>query len=133
MMDAIMFPIGVAVITGRSCELECREHTLKLLETAVTPGYLYTARLARGVLVLVGLLLACGVLFPALGLVMGFPDGTSWRRFVVLTALSWAISMALYVPQQGLSLRFVNQVTVLVCSTLGSLVGLITPLFPVWI
>lgn len=46
MVDAIMLPIGVAVIASRSCELEHRGHTLKLLETAVTPGRLYAAKLA---------------------------------------------------------------------------------------
>ena len=39
MVDAIMLPIGVAVIASRSCELEHRGHTLKLLETAVTVSY----------------------------------------------------------------------------------------------
>ena len=49
MVDAIMLPIGVAVIASRSCELEHRGHTLKLLETAVTPGRLYAAKLSWGV------------------------------------------------------------------------------------
>ena len=92
MVDAIMLPIGVAVIASRSCELEHRGHTLKLLETAVTPGRLYAAKLAWGALVLAGLLLARGALFLALGLAMGFPGGTPWGRFVVFTALSWAVS-----------------------------------------
>ena len=105
MVDAIMLPIGVAVIASRSCELEHRGHTLKLLETAVTPGRLYAAKLAWGALVLAGLLLARGALFLALGLAMGFPGGTPWGRFVVFTALSWAVSMTLYALQQGLSLR----------------------------
>ena len=63
MVDAIMLPIGVAVIASRSCELEHRGHTLKLLETAVTPGRLYAAKLAWGALVLAGLLLAGLALF----------------------------------------------------------------------
>ena len=75
MVDAIMLPIGVAVIASRSCELEHRGHTLKLLETAVTPGRLYAAKLAWGALVLAGLLLVRGALFLALGLAMGFPGG----------------------------------------------------------
>ena len=91
MVDAIMLPIGVAVIASRSCELEHRGHTLKLLETAVTPGRLYAAKLAWGALVLAGLLLARGALFLALGLAMGFPGGTPWGRFVVFTALSLSL------------------------------------------
>ena len=114
MVDAIMLPIGVAVIASRSCELEHRGHTLKLLETAVTPGRLYAAKLAWG-------------------LAMGFPGGTPWGRFVVFTALSWAVSMTLYALQQGLSLRFANQAVALVCGIFGSFVGLMALLFPVWV
>ena len=133
MVDAIMLPIGVAVIASRSCELEHRGHTLKLLETAVTPGRLYAAKLAWGALVLAGLLLVRGALFLALGLAMGFPGGTPWGRFVVFTALSWAVSMTLYALQQGLSLRFANQAVALVCGIFGSFVGLMALLFPVWV
>lgn len=133
MVDTIMLPIGVAVIASRSCELEHRGHTLKLLETAVTPGRLYAAKLAWGALVLAGLLLARGALFLALGLAMGFPGGTPWGRFVVFTALSWAVSMTLYALQQGLSLRFANQAVALVCGIFGSFVGLMALLFPVWV
>ena len=133
MVDAIMLPIGVAVIASRSCELEHRGHTLKLLETAVTPGRLYAAKLAWGALVLAGLLLVRGALFLALGLAMGFPGGTPWGRFVVFTALSWAVSMTLYALQQGLSLRFANQAVALVCGIFCSFVGLMALLFPVWV
>ena len=133
MVDAIMLPIGVAVIASRSCELEHRGHTLKLLETAVTPGRLYAAKLAGGALGLAGLLLARGALFLALGLAMGFPGGTPWGRFAVFTALSWAVSMTLYALQQGLSLRFANQAVALVCGIFGSFVGLMALLFPVWV
>ncbi len=84
-------------------------------------------------LVLAGLLLARGALFLALGLAMGFPGGTPWGRFVVFTALSWAVSMTLYALQQGLSLRFANQAVALVCGIFGSFVGLMALLFPVWV
>lgn len=82
---------------------------------------------------LAGLLLARGALFLALGLAMGFPGGTPWGRFVVFTALSWAVSMTLYALQQGLSLRFANQAVALVCGIFGSFVGLMALLFPVWV
>ena len=44
--DAIMLPLTVAVIASRSCEVEHRGNTFKLLETAATPGRLYGAKLA---------------------------------------------------------------------------------------
>ena len=101
-------------------------------------GYIDTAvkvliAVVLGALVLAGLLLARGALFLALGLAMGFPGGTPWGRFVVFTALSWAVSMTLYALQQGLSLRFANQAVALVCGIFGSFVGLMALLFPVWV
>ena len=133
MVDAIIMPISVATIASRNCELEHKGTTLKLLETMAAPGRLYGAKLAWGALVLAGLLLARGALFLALGLAMGFPGGTPWGRFVVFTALSWAVSMTLYALQQGLSLRFANQAVALVCGIFGSFVGLMALLFPVWV
>ena len=73
------------------------------------------------------------IIFLALGLAMGLPGGTPWGRFVVFTALSWAVSMTLYALQQGLSLRFANQAVALVCGIFGSFVGLMALLFPVWV
>ena len=64
---------------------------------------------------------------------MGSPAGRPWGRFVVFTALSWAVSMTLYALQQGLSLRFANQAVALVCGIFGSFVGLMALLFPVWV
>lgn len=133
MVDAIIMPISVATIASRNCELEHKGTTLKLLETMAAPGALYAAKLAWGALVLAGLLLVRGALFLALGLAMGFPGGTPWGRFVVFTALSWAVSMTLYALQQGLSLRFANQAVALVCGIFGSFVGLMALLFPVWV
>ena len=132
MVDAIMLPIGVAVIASRSCELEHRGHTLKLLETAVTPGRLYAAKLAWGAWCWP----ACSCARRPLsgpGPCHGLPRRDAWGRFVVFTALSWAVSMTLYALQQGLSLRFANQAVALVCGIFGSFVGLMALLFPVWV
>ena len=131
MVDAIMLPIGVAVIASRSCELEHRGHTLKLLETAVTPGRALRRQAGLGRWCWPACSWRAAPL-PGLGLAMGFPGGTPWGRFVVFTALSWAVSMTLYALQQGLSLRFANQAVALVCGIFGSFVGLMALLFPVW-
>ncbi len=125
--------IGVAVIASRSCELEHRGHTLKLLETAVTPGRLYAAKLAWGA---PGAgrpaPAAHGALFLALGLAMGFPgrDALGAVRCVPLPPCSWAVSMTLYALQQGLSLRFANQAVALAMRHLRQLRGTHGPALP---
>ena len=133
MVDAILFPLGTAVLASRNCEIEHKGATLKLLETAVTPGRLYDAKLVWGALVLLALMAVRTALFTALGVWMDFPGGVPWGRMGVFTLLSWAVSMMLYALQQGLSLRFANQAVALVCGIFGSFVGLMSMLFPVWV
>ena len=46
LIDAIILPLSVAVLASRSCELEHKGGTWKLLETMANPGKLYAAKLA---------------------------------------------------------------------------------------
>ena len=124
LVDAILLPVGTAAVASRNCEL---------LETAVTPGRLYDAKLVWGALVLLALMAVRTALFTALGVWMDFPGGVPWGRLGVFTGISWAVSMMLYALQQGLSLRFANQAVALVCGIFGSFVGLMSMLFPVWV
>ena len=128
--------------SAKSAAINCQTSIAAFHRRAVCgnagEGYIDTAvkvliAVVLGALVLAGLLLVRGALFLALGLAMGFPGGTPWGRFVVFTALSWAVSMTLYALQQGLSLRFANQAVALVCGIFGSFVGLMALLFPVWV
>ena len=78
-----MLPLTVAVIASRSCEVEHRGNTFKLLETAATPGRLYGAKLGWGAVVLGGLLALRAVLFAALGAYIGFAGAIPWGRAAV--------------------------------------------------
>ena len=133
MVDAILFPLGTAVLASRSCEIEHKGSTLKLLATAAAPGRLYAAKLLWGALVLGALSLARTVLFTALGTALHFPGGVPWGRLAWFTLITWAVSMVLFFLQQGLSLRFANQAIPLICGISGSFVGLLSLLFPVGI
>ena len=129
---------NTAKTTAANCKSSIAAFHSRAVSNNAGEGYIDTAvkvliAVVLGALVLAGLLLARGALFLALGLAMGFPGGTPWGRFVVFTALSWAVSMTLYALQQGLSLRFANQAVALVCGIFGSFVGLMALLFPVWV
>lgn len=130
MLDAIVLPLSVATLASRSCELEHKGSTWKLLETMATPGQLYTAKLVWGALVLAVLLIIRSVLFLGVGIAQGFQDAIPWGRFGLFTLLSWAVSMMVYALQQGLSLRFANQAAALVCGIAGSFLGILSMLFP---
>ena len=133
MVDAIILPLSVATLASRSCELEHKGSTWKLLETMASPGRLYAAKLGWGALVLAALLVIRSGLFLAVGIAQGFQGEIPWGRFGLFTLISWAVSMMVFALQQGLSLRFANQAVALVCGIFGSFVGLMALLFPVWV
>lgn len=130
MVDSIVLPLSVATLASRSCELEHKGNTWKLLETMVSPGKLYAAKLGWGALVLAVLLIVRSGLFLAVGVVFGFSGAIPWGRFGLFTLISWAVSMMVYALQQGLSLRFANQAAALVCGISGSFLGILSMLFP---
>lgn len=130
MVDSIVLPLSVATLASRSCELEHKGNTWKLLETMASPGKLYAAKLGWGALVLAVLLIVRSGLFLAVGVVFGFSGAIPWGRFGLFTLISWAVSMMVYALQQGLSLRFANQAAALVCGISGSFLGILSMLFP---
>ncbi|WP_346704984.1 ABC transporter permease [uncultured Agathobaculum sp.] len=129
-VDAIVLPLSVATLTSRSCELEHKGSTWKLLETMVSPSSLYTAKLGWGALVLVVLLVLRSGLFLGVWIAQGFQGPIPWGRFGLFTLISWAVSMMVYALQQGLSLRFANQAAALICGISGSFLGILSMLFP---
>ena len=130
LIDAIILPLSVAVLASRSCELEHKGGTWKLLETMANPGKLYAAKLAWGALVLGALLVVRTGIFAAMGMALHFPGTVPWVRFGVFTLISWAVSMMVYALQQGLSLYYANQAAALVCGVAGSFLGILSMLFP---
>lgn len=129
-VDAIILPLSVATLASRSCELEHKGSTWKLLETMVSPNSLYAAKLGWGALVLATLLIIRSGLFLAVGIVQGFQGSIPWVRFGLFTIISWVVSMVIYALQQGLSLWFANQAAALICGIAGSFLGILSMLFP---
>ena len=130
MVDSIVLPLSVATLASRSCELEHKGSTWKLLETMADPDDIYAAKLGWGALVLAALLGIRSVIFIFLGLTGHFPGPVPWGRLGLFTLISWAVSMMAYALQQGLSLRFANQAVALVCGISGSFLGILSLLFP---
>ena len=116
LIDAIILPLSVAVLASRSCELEHKGGTWKLL--------------AWGALVLAALLVVRTGIFAAMGMALHFPGTVPWVRFGVFTLISWAVSMMVYALQQGLSLYYANQAVALLCGVAGSFLGILSMLFP---
>ncbi len=133
MVDAIVLPLSVATMASRNCELEHKGCTWKVLETMVSAGSIYTAKLCWGALVLAMLFMVRSGLFLAVGAYCQFPGPIPWVRMGLFTFVSWAVSMMVYALQQGLSLRFANQAAALVSGIGGSFLGILSMLFPAWL
>lgn len=132
-VDAIMLPVATAVLASRSCEIEHKGCTLKLLETAATPAQLYRAKLLWGALTLAGLLALRGALLVGIGVTLGFPGAVPIKRLILFSIFTWAVSVTLYLLQQGLSLRYANQAPALICGIFGSFAGLMSMLLPSYV
>lgn len=130
MVDAIILPLSVAVLASRSCELEHKGNTWKLLGTMASPDGIYAAKLGWGALVLGALLLLRSGAFMEMGIFLQFPGEIPWGKFGLFTLLSWGVSMMVYALQQGLSLYFANQAVPLIFGISGSFLGILSLLFP---
>ena len=54
LVDAITLPLTMAALASRTCELEHKENTWKLLETLARPQALYRAKLTWGAILILG-------------------------------------------------------------------------------
>ena len=133
LLDAITMPVTAGTLASRSCDLEHKGAGLKLLETLLPAGRLYSAKLCWGALVLFLTLAVRSLLLAALGLAYGFPGAVPWGRFAQAFLVSFLVSLTICVLQQDLSLLFKNQAVALATAIFGSFVGLLSMLFPVWV
>ena len=70
LVDAITLPLTMAALASRTCELEHKENTWKLLETLVRPQALYRAKLTWGAILILGMLVVEMALFVCFGLAL---------------------------------------------------------------
>lgn len=133
LIDAIMLPMAVGVIASRSCEIEHKGNTLKLLETLQTPRSIYHAKLIWGALYLLITLLLRAAVFTVFGFAVGFSDPFPLGEMLLTTALSFLVSVTIYLLEQNLALLFANQAIALVVGIFGSFAGFLSLLFPPWV
>ena len=80
LVDAITLPLTMAALASRTCELEHKENTWKLLETLARPQALYRAKLTWGAILILGMLVVEMALFVCFGLALGFPREIPWGK-----------------------------------------------------
>lgn len=132
LIDAIMIPMLTAVIASRSCELEHKGSTLKLLETLQPTKSIYYAKLAWGAIYLIFTMIVRLLVFIVFGNLVGFTDPFPFTQMLLTTVLTFIVSITIYLLQQNLSLLFANQAVALITGIIGCFAGFLSLLFPLW-
>ena len=106
LVDAITLPLTMAALASRTCELEHKENTWKLLETLARPQALYRAKLTWGAILILGMLVVEMALFVCFGLALGFPHEIPWGKLGLTVGNVFLVSLGIYALQLGLSSSF---------------------------
>lgn len=130
LIDSIVLPLGVAVFASRSCEIEHKASSFKLLETMMTASQLYQVKLLCGAIQITGMLALRMICFIVLGCFLHFPAQIPYAQMLYTYLSGTAIAVTLFTLHLGLSLFFQNQAIALLAGIFGSFIGLLSLFFP---
>lgn len=130
LINCVILPIMLAVLSSRLCDMEIKGQTQKLLYTLQEKGSFYDWKFLHEAFYL--LLFGCGegLIFPLCGKLFGFTEPLSFGllcRHVGITLLVGAVVLTL---QHLLSLCSQNQILPLIVGLIGSFLGLFSMFFP---
>lgn len=129
-IEAILFPVLMAVLASRLWDMEIKGNTPKLLYTLQSRRSLFLGKALFGTLetVLVTLMeMGAAVL---LGKVHGYTEAFPTGPFCYLAACTLAVALMLFFLEFLLMLRFGNPLPALCVGILGALVGLFSAFMP---
>ena len=124
-LDAVMVPPIMAILASRLSDIEHKGCTYKQLETLRSPGSLYHAKAACGLIIIAVMFALQLTLFILLGYALGYQDHPDPARYLLSYGLKLASNSALFLMQLALSMLFANQMIPLTAGLGGSLIGLL--------
>lgn len=130
LLNCVILPIMLAVLSSRLCDMEIKGQTLKLLYTLQEKSSFYDWKFLHEAFYLLLFGLGEGLIFPLCGKLFDFTDSLSFRllcRHVGMTLLVGAVVLTL---QHILSLCSQNQILPLIVGLIGSFLGLFSLFFP---
>ena len=132
-MNTVVMPIGIAVITSRIWDIESKENNCRLLFTLQSRGALFLSKTILGILQILLICGAEGAGLLALGRLSGYTEALDRAQFCWLIICTFAVSAMLFFLWLLLSIRFASQVPTLAAGMVGSLSGLFAAFMPQWI
>lgn len=129
-LNSLIYPIFLAVLTNRICDMEIKGDTLKLLYTLEDKKTFYNCKylmlLKYIVLAAIGICLIPWIV----GRMYGFTDTLKFHMELQLVLSTFVVSTALLSIQLLLSLLSSNQILPLVVGLAGSFLSLFSMFFP---
>jgi lantibiotic transport system permease protein len=130
LLNSIMLPVVVAVISSRLCDVEHKGHTFNVLKTILPAGKLFDIKLIVSSLIVAIIIGLQVVMLLIAGIYFGFTGPIPFGKLVIYLFVSLLINMGILGFQQTLSLLFQNQMIALTVGLFGSFVGLFSLFFP---
>lgn len=130
LMNAIVMPVGMAVLASRIWDVETKDNGRRLLFTLQSRFSLYAGKLLLGLL---EILLVCAVEFAGLLAIAtgkGFTEALDWTRFLWTFSCTFLVNGMLYALTLLGSIRFDNPAAVTAAGMIGSLSGIFSAFLP---
>lgn len=129
-LNTILYPIFIAVMASRLCDMEVKGDTLKLLYTLQKKSSFYDCKYLSSLLPIFFTILSEAFFIVLAGKYYHFKDTLSIAMLLQFTLATLLVSCALLSIQQVLSLLSQNQILPLLVGLLGSFLGLFSLFFP---
>ena len=123
-LNSIIMPVAVAVITSRLCDVEHKGQTLRQIETLMPAGKFFNAKLLFGSIYIASITFVQIISMILAGNILDFKGNIPLIKFGYYFFFNTSINLTILLLQQTLSLLFPNQMLSLSVGLLGGLIGI---------
>lgn len=124
LINSILMPTMIAMISSRLCDVELKGNTLKLLCTMERKGRLFDMKLLTGAVYVSGYVAAELVMMLVFARLHGFAGAMTLRHLLYFLLQCGLVSFGVLLVQMLLSLYSANQILPLAVGLAGSFLGL---------
>lgn len=129
-LNVILMPVLIAVITSRLCDAEVKGDTFKLLFTMQRSGSLYDCKLIFGLRYIFFAVMLQMVMIVGVGKIFGITEKLNYKMAAVYCLTTFIVNVVILIVQQFLSLISTNQILPLSVGLAGAFLGLFSMFFP---
>lgn len=130
LLNTILFPIMIAVISSRLCDMEIKGETLKILYTVQSRDSFFHCKYLSGIKYLLLFIIGQSISILWIGYGFHFVQPLKWSMLLSHILSTLLVSAVLLCIQQCLSLLSNNQILPMIIGLAGSFLGLFSLFFP---